>query len=296
MSTRFQTLLLREWLQHKRGWLITLLLPLSLFVALLPVGQVQGLPTEFPLGIALLIMGVTCLGVFAIVEFVALFQLPGLARRDQQDRSIEFWLSLPASHSESIGATLLAHALLLPLVALLVGAAAAPLMAAAVLFKQGGATLVSAVPWSSALTIGLLILLRTGLGLLMMSLWIAPVMLALMAASAWLKRWGMPALAIGVGMLGLLLSQGYNNPIVWQLLDAQQEGAKNALLINPEELAQRLHEAMAQADDGIPHILTWLAQDAWLEIQHLACAQFIGGLVLAAACFGLLVLKRSRSH
>ena len=53
MSARFPTLLLREWLQHQRGWLITLLLPPLIFLALLPFGQVSGFDKASPLGMGL---------------------------------------------------------------------------------------------------------------------------------------------------------------------------------------------------------------------------------------------------
>ena len=106
MNNHIPTLLLREWMQHKRGWLIAAFAPPVLFLAMLPFGQVQGLPTEQLELVALVALVVSACVVYAICLLVALFQLPGLARRDAQDRSIEFWLSLPGRPSESVAATL----------------------------------------------------------------------------------------------------------------------------------------------------------------------------------------------
>ena len=201
MTSRFNTLLLREWMQHKRGWLITMLLPPAIFLALLPIGQVEGMSEHLPLGVAMLGLLISTAAVFGISYAAALFQLPGLARRDQQDRSIEFWLSLPASHSESIGATVLAHALLVPLAAALVGFACGGLIASGLVIKTNGLAGWADVPWLSAIGLAIPVLLRGLLGIVLMSLWLAPLILIVMAASAWLKRWGVPAVGIAVGVL-----------------------------------------------------------------------------------------------
>jgi len=297
-SSRFSTLLLREWMQHKRGWLITLLLPVSLFLILVPMpfSQVEGLPLEqFPLQVAVGIMLATAAGVFGIAWISAMFQMPGLARRDVQDRSIEFWLSLPASHTESIGATLLAHALLVPLAALLVGAIAGPLMASGMIIRQAGFAAWATVPWGTALVALVPILLRATLGVVLMTLWLSPLILLLVAASAWLKRWGMPAVALLLGVGGLLLDKLYGWPIVWELLVQQTEGANQAMLADHQALGR--HMAQLAENPSLPLNASGLAtHDAWLAIQNLASPHFIGGLIVAALCFGLLVLKRSRSH
>lgn len=295
-SSRFSTLLLREWMQHKRGWLITLFLPLGLFFVLLPFGQVNGMPIDqFPLQMAVALTVATAAGVFGIAWISAMFQMPGLARRDVQDRSVEFWLSLPASHTESIGATLLTHALLVPLAALLVGAIAGPLMASGLFIKQGGFAAWASVPWGTAIAATLPILLRGLLGVLLMTLWLSPLILLTLAASAWLKRWGVPAVALALGFGGLALQKLYGSTLVWDLLQQQAEGANQALLSDHLALGQQLSK---QAEDpSLPlNAGALAAHDAWLAIQNLASPHFIGGLVVAGLCFGLLVLKRSRSH
>ena len=49
MTSHIPALMLREWMQHKRGWLLTLALPPALVLALLPFGEAHGLPEDQPL-------------------------------------------------------------------------------------------------------------------------------------------------------------------------------------------------------------------------------------------------------
>ena len=295
MNSRFQTLLLREWMQHKRGWLITLFLPIGLFLVLLPFGQVDGNPDGPPLEVALAMMAFTSLGVFSIAWISAMFQLPGLARRDVQDRSIEFWLSLPASHAESVAAPLLAHGLLVPIAGLLVGACFGPLVAAGLMVKLAGFSAFAAVPWGTALAAVVPVVLRGLLGVVLMSLWLAPLLLITMVASAWLKRWGIPAVALVVGVGGLVLDKVYGLTIVWDLLNAQTTGASAAFVADPDTLGRQVQTLAHQ-----PKLPLEVAAMAWHDglraLQDLASPHFIGGLIVAAACFALLVYKRSQSH
>ena len=290
--SRFSTLILREWLQHKRGWLITLLLPPALFLALLPFGEMQGAP-DSPLVVGLIPLLVTPVVLFAISWVSAMFQLPGLARRDVQDRSIEFWLSLPAGHAESIGATLLTHVLLVPLAALLSGYLLGILMSFAVVLKAAGPAGWAEVPWLQVLGLSLPLLLRGVAGVLLMTLWLAPLMLVFMAASAWLKRWGVPAVLLTIGVGGGLLTKLYGNPIVWTLLSDLRMGALRALLNAPHDLARSIEE---MGSGGTPfEAARWALQDLGAALQQTASPNFVGGLLLAAAGFALLVLRRRRA-
>ncbi|MET0518778.1 MAG: hypothetical protein ABW005_08090 [Burkholderiaceae bacterium] len=294
MTSRFQTLILREWMQHKRGWLISLFLPQLLFLALLPIGQAHGLPDISPLAAALLFILVSTGAVTAIVWLSAMFQLPGLARRDVQDRSIEFWLSLPASHSESIGATVLTHALLVPLAAVLVGCLSGFIVAAALILKIGGLVALAEVPWLAVVASSTPLLLLNLLGVLLATAWLAPLMLIPMAASAWLKRWGVPVVLLTYGIGGLVLDKVYGNHLVWDLVDQQFEGAKTALP-NIQDLIQQAGPALHSPDAGGFSLAAWSMHDAQASLAALASPHFIGGLIVAALCFGLLVLKRMRT-
>ena len=294
MNHRFSSLLLREWMQHKRGWLITLLLPPTLFLALLFVGSAKGSTDTSALGMALIFVMATVGTLLAITWLSAMLQLPGLVRRDNQDRSVEFWLSLPASHSESIAAPLLAHAVLMPLAAVLVGYGFGGLIAIGLVVKMGGLAAASAMPWASVLGLSLPLVLRMLFGVVLLSLWLAPLLLLVLVASAWLKRFGLPAIVLGLGLGGLTLDKLYGWPIVWQLLQAQHGGALKAMLADPERLQLQL-AALNVGGPGSFRAAAWALQDSLNAVQQLASPHFIGGLIVAAGCFALLVFKRSRS-
>ena len=132
--TSFKTLLLREWYQHRLGWMVIVAAPLFIALLALLVGHVTvnvndtDVVLDFGRAPALALATAAIVGTgvlsFVLAWFSALLQSPGLARRDQQDRSIEFWLSLPVGHLPALSAPLLVHLLLFPLAALGLGCAA----------------------------------------------------------------------------------------------------------------------------------------------------------------------------
>jgi ABC-2 type transport system permease protein len=285
MNNHIPTLLQREWMQHKRGWLIAALAPPLLFLAMLPFGTVQGLPTEkIGIGLISLAMVLICTGVvFVISLLVALFQLPGLARRDTQDRSIEFWLSLPGRPSESVAATVLAHAWLAPLGSAIVGAAFGLPIAMSVLAAQGGMSLPLSVDWAEVVAAALPLLARGLLG----PVPLLPLIFVLMAASAWLKRLGVPLVLVGTGVAVGVLHKVY--AIDWPLntLSALDDRIGHTLLHSPDSLKNAL-----MSDNT--SLWAWMAQDLGGTLAELVSLQFVGWAAVAAAAFALVVLKRSR--
>ena len=197
--SRFQSLLQREWMQHHRGWLVQMLAPPLLILLLgLMTHTVQVEPnTPLPMFVAL--TGVVSLLVLGITWATVFIQAPGLARRDVQDRSIEFWRSLPTGHAASLGATLLMHALAMPLLALTIGYAFSQLIGMLIVTRVHGLGTLFALPWASLGAGSLATFARGVFGVLLASLWLMPLLL-LMACSAWLKRWGVPALALELGV------------------------------------------------------------------------------------------------
>ena len=296
-AQRFLTLMQREWLQHRLGWMLVMLVPPALILLLMPLQGpiVDGDSTPPPaLAVAVVAMLGSVAGVFALSWIVSMFQLPGLSRRDQQDRSIEFWLSLPATHAESIGATVLTHALLVPLAAMAVGLACGPVMAAAALLKIHGFAGFSQVPWSGVLGIAFLAWLRLSLGLVLMTLWLAPLFMALMAAAAWLKRWGVPVLIGATIILANVLKELYANHTIQRLLKAQFEGAGKALF-NASGVLEGRGAAHQLEHESFTGLLQLTLNDLGAAFTQLASPHFVGGLVVAALCFQLLVLKRKQA-
>ncbi|MFT7721302.1 MAG: hypothetical protein QM788_00440 [Roseateles sp.] len=286
MHTHLPTLLLREWMQHKRGWLIAAFAPPLLFLALLPFGRVSGLPQEHPELLALATLLVAAVSGYGICLLVALFQLPGLARRDVQDRSIEFWLSLPGRPSESVAATVLAHAWLAPLGGAVAGALLGLPIALGVLAAQGGAGMAASVPWGQVAAAAVPLLLRGLVGTLLMLLWLLPAILTLMAASAWLKRLGVPLVLVGGGVAVAVLDTAYGISGPRQALQGLGEHINRTLVHDAPALAEALKTGAS--------LWQWLLHDLGGALAGLASLAFAGWLAVAAAGFALVVARRAR--
>ncbi len=287
MNNHIPTLLLREWMQHKRGWLIAAFAPPILFLAMLPFGQVQGLPSEHKELLSLAMLLISACAVYGICLLVALFQLPGLARRDAQDRSIEFWLSLPGRPSESVAATVLAHAWLAPVGGAVIGTLFGLPIAMAVLTSQGGFGAVTGVHWGEVIAAALPLLLRGLAGTVPMLLWLAPLIFVLMAASAWLKRLGVPLVLVGSLVTVLVLDKVYSVDWPLQALAAWNAQVNSTIVHDPAGLKQALMSDV--------NLWTWVLQDYGHAVAELASVQFLGWAAVAAAGFALVVLKRSRA-
>ncbi|MFG6429900.1 hypothetical protein [Roseateles sp. LYH14W] len=288
MNTHIPTLLQREWMQHKRGWLIAALTPPLLFLALLliPKATVQGLPTEHLSLTALGIVGISTMTVYGICLLFGMFQLPGLTRRDTQDRSIEFWLSLPGRPSESVAATVLAHGWLAPLGGLLAGAVLGVPLAAAIIAKQTGLDGAMSVHWGEVVIAGLPVLLRVVAGSLLALLWLLPVIATLMAASAWLKRLGVPLVLVGGSVAVVLLKKVYDIGWPAQALESLAQQIGKTLVHHNVRLVETL-----QSGDNLA---TWALRDFGGALAELASLQFLGWTAVAAAGFALVVAKRAR--
>lgn len=286
MKTHIPTLLQREWMQHKRGWLIAALAPPLLFLAMLPFGKVSGLPMNNPELMAGGIVMMTAGVVYTIAMLVALFQLPGLARRDVQDRSIEFWLSLPGRPSESVAATVLAHAWLAPLGAAVIGALFGVPVALSVLASRADLSTALGIHWGDVVIASTLLLARALAGTVPLMLWLAPVIFTLMAASAWLKRLGVPVVLVGGGVAVAVLHKAYG--VSWPL---------NALAGLSEQISRTLIHNGPGLRDAMEHghdLTVWVLRDLGGALAELASLQFLGWAAVAAAGFALVVMKRSR--
>ena len=286
MKSHIPTLLLRDWMQHKRGWLIAALAPPLLFLAVLPFGTVSGLPMQSPELLSVGIVLITACAFYGISMLIALFQLPGLARRDTQDRSIEFWLSLPGRPSESVLSTVLAHAWLAPLGGAVIGVMFGIPIAMSVLTSRADMSTALGVNWGEVILASTPLLLRGLAGTVPLMLWLAPVIFVLMAASSWLKRLGVPVVLIGGGVATAVLHKAYD--ISWPLeaLSGLSDRINHTLVHDGQSLANTL-----QSGDNL---VTWALRDLGATLAELASLQFIGWAAVAAAAFALVVMKRAR--
>lgn len=295
-ASRFNALLLREWMQHHRGWLALMLVPPLILLLVVPFGTVEFGPGELGPMPAVGMMLATMFGVPALVlgitAIALLFQTPGLARRDRQDRSIEFWLSLPTSHSASVAAPVLMHFVLVPLLALTVGALLSYAIGLALVWKVFGATQALGLPWGALFAVGVTGLLRGLLGVLLALFWLMPLLLASMAASAWLKRWGMPVLALVLVVGHKLLATLYGITLIGDTLTELGRQAGLGLM----------HGKPPSPEGGSSAAIAWLADaPRWFAADALDALRELGqplalfAIAASAACFALLVLRRSRS-
>ncbi len=303
--TQFKMLLRREWMQHRIGWLLLLAAPTLLLLLLSAVDgglqvQIDDSPVQLPplhQAPSLLQTALLCGAISAVTLGLALltvgFQLPGLARRDRQDRSVEFWCSLPVGHAKAVSATLLAHGLLLPWAALLAGMLGGALVAMATVVASHGLAAWLQLPWAVLLLAGAALLARLSLGLVLALAWLSPLLLLTMAASAWLKRWGVPVLAAATLAGTLLLDKRLAQPVVQPTLNLLTSEALQALL-----RLESLHlGTVRNADDvhaflqGLP---AQLLHEAVTTVGRAATPAFALALATAALGFWLLVLRRQR--
>ncbi len=286
-ATRFKTLMLREWLQNRWTWLVaTSALPL-LVLLVLPFGEVR-LPDKLPVTLAAMgIVSITALTGALMAWVTTLFTATGLARRDVQDRSIEFWMSLPSTHGEHFGAQYLMHGLVFPLGAMALGFGLGLVILPLMLLKWQGVAALGGVAWGSVMGMLALEMALGAVALLATALWLAPVVFTLMAASAWVKRLALPLLTlVGVLLANLPQTKVHVRSFV---------GAWADLAASPLDGVVRVFATL-----NVPHgsldgtDLAPIQPMAFLQTlaQDLATPQFALGLLLSALAVYLLIVKR----
>lgn len=296
----FNTLLLREWLQYRRSWIGLTLGPVLVLLALVPFSQVEGLSVPTPEPVALISTALTLGLVLALMLAVSGYMLMSMARRDTQDRSIEFWASLPGSHGASIGAPLLAHGLLAPLVAIVVAVVGGLIVGAAMSVRELGLASLHQMQWSAVLEASVWFVIRLGAGLTLAILWFSPIAMALMAASAWLKRWGAPLLVIAVSAFLKIYKGEPAAQLVSETLRQQIAGAGRSVFFAGQSLVFQPRDE--NGGFSLEHFYEMLygfpgaAREDLLSAFQLAMQpRFAVGLAVAAFCFWLMVLQRRRN-
>ena len=296
--TPLLTLAHREWLQHRFGWALLVLLPLALALLVagaadirIDAGSVELAGAALPTVAAAMVLLAATVGSFAIAWLLSMFIASGIARRDDADRSVEFWLSLPTSHSASLGVPLGVHLLLVPAAALLIGLASGLLLSMVVVTRLAGFQGWVDLPWALLLPAAWSVLGRLMLGLPLATLWLLPLLLLLVLARAWIGRWGTPVALLALGLGAAALGR-MGLPQVQQALRDMLLNALAALTATPGH-GLRIHngEDVITAMASVPK-LAW--QGAGLAVQGLATPLFALALLLSAGLFALLVQWRQR--
>ena len=303
---KFITLMQREWLQHRTGWRVLMGLPLVLMLGLALLdgrglhiqvdGDGQSLPPMAQLPVALQTLVWTA-GTAAITFVLAclsvLAQLPGLARRDVQDRSIEFWRSLPTSDVDSVGATVFTHLLVLPCLAVGVALLGAQLVALLAVVSTQGPLAWLQQPWWLVLSVVAAGFARLVLGFTLAVVWLSPVLLLTMAASAWLKRWAVPVVVVA-SVAGVQLVDRYLPvPMVKPALTRISTEALSALL-SPRALEGIHFDGPTEIAQALPGLPGWLMADAGRVLANAVSPAFVLALGVGVLGFALMVLRRRR--
>ena len=302
---QFITLMRREWMQHRIGWLLVMLTPTVLLLALgLVDGGIQvdvnsdkvDLP-PFAHAPALVQTGLLVTAVTGVTLALALlslgFQAPGLAWRDQQDRSIEFWNSLPVGHAKAVGAMLVAQALLMPMGAIAVGIVGGLLASVVAIGATHGPMAWLGLPWGQVVLVSGLLMLRMAVALVVAMAWLSPLLLLTMAASAWLRRWGVPVVAALTLTGTLLLDKRLPEPLIGPALWRPISEALHALLYF--DAVRDTHVQQVQdVVDLLPGLPQRLLNDLPAMLGGLASPAFLAALAGGALGFALLVLRRQR--
>ena len=301
---QFIMLMRREWMQHRIGWGVVMLAPTlllllgsliddSLQININDKVQLMALRQAPPLVITgLLVMAGTGL-TLALALLSMTFQLPGLAWRDQQDGSAEFWTSLPVGHAKAIAATLFTQILMLPWLAIIVGIIGGLVAAMLAIIAIHGPLDWLTQPWGLLALTALALLLRMTVALLVATAWLSPLLLLTMAASAWLRRWGVPVVA-ALSLAGtLILDKRLPEPLVGPALWLPTSEALHALLYFNGVRALEVH-SVQDAIEQLPRLPLSLLADLPPMLGALATPAFVLALAGAALGFALLVLRRKR--
>lgn len=286
-------LMQREWLQHRFAWAMLVLVPLAVSLLLLSLGTIQLdedmmslKPRDLSLLLAVLTMAITTATVLLLLGITSLFIALGSPRRDHGDRSIEFWLSMPSGHGESLLAPMLVHLLLVPLAALVVGYAVSIPVSMMTVGRVLGLGEWFALPWGQMLpTLGA-VLLRVLAGVPLALLWLLPLVLAAMLSNALFRRWGLPLL----GLVLILLSQGlervFGQPVLTDTLSSM-------LLMAAHSLAGAAGQDLTTGPNTLPQetlaaLPGWALRDFGAALANLARPLMAGVLVASAALFAAL--------
>lgn len=292
-------LMLREWLQYRFAWALLVLVPLALSLLLLSVGTIQlddemtaMAPQQLSLMVAVLSMLITATVLLMLLGTTSLFTALGSPRRDHGDRSVEFWLSLPSGHAESLLAPLLVHLLLVPAAALVVGYLAALPISLVTVGRVTGVGEWFALPWGQILPALGALLLRALAGLPLAVLWLLPLVLAAMMANALFRRWGLPVLGVGLILLAQGLERLFGQPVLADTL--------GALLVNAAtSLAGAAGQALTSEQgsmplEALPALPAWALRDLAAAYANMAQPLMAGALLVSAGLFAALVAWRRR--
>jgi hypothetical protein len=292
-------LMLREWLQHRFAWAMLVLVPLAVSLLLLSLGTIQldddmraQMPRDLSVVLTLLTFVISTAAVLLLLGVTSLFIALNSPRRDHGDRSVEFWLSLPSGHAESLLAPILVHLLLVPAAALVVGSLVAIPVSMVTVGRVVGLGEWFALPWREILPALAALLLRAVAGVPMALLWLLPLVLAAMLSNAYFKRWGLPLLCIALILLSQGLERVFGEPVFADTLGAMLQMSAHSLLgAAGDDLATGPNVLPQETLKALPG---WALRDFGAAFANLGRPLLAGVLVASAALFAALWAWRRR--
>ncbi|MBA4176404.1 MAG: hypothetical protein C0505_07570 [Leptothrix sp. (in: Bacteria)] len=290
-------LMQREWLQHRFGWMLMVVVPLAIALLLLSFGQLaigpdtaEKVGDRLPPLLAIAAIAGSGAAIFLIAGVSSLIIIAGVARRDHGDRSIEFWLSLPTTHSASLAAPLIVHLLLVPALALLAGLAGGLLVSLVLVTRVVGVGAWFTLPWGDLLPAVLAIAARLMAGLPLAVLWLSPLILLVVLVSAWFRRWAWVIIGAGLGLGGHLLDRVFGQPLLSEVTLGLIRQAGKALV----NAGERIQVGPNEGTEVLRQLPGWALHDFGLALRELPSPLLAGGLLFAAGCFALFVAWRQR--
>jgi hypothetical protein len=205
---------------------------------------------------------------------------------------VEFWLSVPVSHSESFAAPLIVHLLLVPAAALVIGLLGGYAVSFVVVSRVVGTAGWFSLPWGTILSASFSGMLRLLAGLPLAMLWLSPLILLVVLLTAWFRRWGWVILTVGLGLGSYLLKMVFGQPWL-NRISGELIRAAGRSLINGDQGGLVISQA-GQGVDALKLLPAWALQDFGAALQALATPLFPAALLFAAGCFFLLVQWRQR--
>jgi ABC-2 type transport system permease protein len=287
----------REWLQHRKGWALLAGVPFLLGLLLVSIGTVQVGADEatpmLPLAATVVAMSATMAIYVTLSVLTGIILLAGLARRDHGDRSVEFWLSLPTQHSAAWAVPLLTHAVLVPMAAAplgaLAGAALAPVLVSRIDTWQAWQQL----PWAQLLPAAVAVVLRVMAGIPLALLWLSPVVMLMVALTAWMGRWGLLVLLGGFGIATAVLDKLWGTPWPAEALATLFENAGLSIMYAAKQPSDPPFSA-SNPIEAIGQVPGLLLKDFGQSLALLTEPALVPALLTAAACFGVVVFWRRR--
>ncbi len=288
-------LLRREWLQHRFGWLMMATLPTALMFVLIGFGSIEigdaDMADNRKAAVLALAGALVPSGLHLLIFWAAaVIMMAGLARRDHGDRSIEFWLSMPVGHAQSLATPLLTHMLLVPLAAVLIGLVSGALVSIALVLRFTGLENLPTLPWLSLAGAALMLGARLALGTLLATIWLAPVILGVVVLGAWFGKWGLVIGGVGLGIGSAVMDRLFGQPWLWNVF-AELFNRAGRSLINAG--GEPINENKSESIDNVLRLIPqWLTGDAMEALRLLASPWLVGVLLVSAALFAALVFWR----